>query len=234
MSTTNTFSKRPVIGFAPSRNGNCTMAKFEYLDAVWSAGGLPIVLSYTTDTEKLAEYAEICDGFLFSGGVDIDPAKYGETKQFDSVNVDEQRDAFEEALFAAVYPTGKPIFGICRGILGLNVWMGGTLYQHIDGHGQSEPGTVRTHPVDIYEGSMFHKICGKSSVMVNTFHHQAVKDLAPALVAAAVNRDGYIEAAHQPDHRFLFAVQFPPESYYQTEDDDHSKAIFQAFIDACR
>ena len=66
--------------------------------------------------EKLAEYAETLDGFLFSGGVDVDPVKYGEEKMFDSVEIDAVRDEFEEALFKAVYPTGKPILGICRGI----------------------------------------------------------------------------------------------------------------------
>ena len=234
MNNNNQTATRPLIGIAPSRSDLAAYMKFTYMDAVWRAGGMPVVLAYTTDPAKLAEYGEILDGFLFSGGVDINPAKYGEEKQFDSVNVDDQRDAFEEALFAAVYPTGKPILGICRGIQSLNVWMGGTLHQHIDGHGQSEPGHVRTHPVTICEGSMFHKICGKTSVMVNSFHHQVVKDLAPALVADAVNQDGYIEAVHQPTHPFLFAVQFHPEVYCGMEDDDHSLAIFEAFMSACR
>lgn len=224
----------PLIGVVSSRSDDAAFMKFEYLNAVWHGGGIPVTLSYTTDPEKLAQYAEIFDGFLFSGGVDVDPAKYGETKMFDSVNVDTERDAFEEALFAAVYPTGKPILGICRGIQSINVWMGGTLHQHIDGHGQSEPKSTRTHSLDIIEGSLFHEICGKTSVMVNSCHHQVVKTLAPTLVVDAVNQDGYIEAAHQPGHRFLFMVQFHPEAYYQMEDDDHSSAIFKAFVNACK
>lgn len=227
-------SAGPLIGIVSSRSGDAAFMKFEYLNAIWYAGGIPVTLSYTTDPEKLARYAEIFDGFLFSGGVDVDPVKYGEEKKFDSVNIDGERDAFEEALFSVVYPTGKPILGICRGIQSVNVWLGGTLHQHIDGHSQGEPKQVRTHSIQIYEGSMFHEICGKTSVMVNSCHHQVVKTLAPALVADAVNEDGYIEAAHQPDHRFLFAVQFHPESYYQMEDDDHSSAIFKAFVNACR
>ena len=227
-------NNRPMIGVVPSRSDAAAYMKFEYLDAIWHAGGLPVTLSYTTDPKKLEEYADIFDGFLFSGGVDVDPVKYGEEKKFDSVSIDSERDAFEEALFAAIYPTGKPILGICRGIQSINVWLGGTLHQHIDGHSQTEPKQVRTHSLDIVEGSMFHGICGKTSVMVNSFHHQVVKDLAPALVADAVNPDGYIEAVHQPDHRFLFAVQFHPENYCGMEDDDHSLAIFQAFINACR
>ena len=235
MDMTYRLKRSPLIGVVSSRTEEAVAyIKFEYLHAIMNAGGMPVVMPYTTDLATLAAYAEAFDGFLFTGGVDLDPSCYGEEKRFDSVTVDSQRDAFEKALFAAVYPTGKPILGICRGLQSINVWLGGTLHQHIDGHSQREPRQIRTHDLDIFQGSMFHKICGKTSVMVNSCHHQVVKTLASALVADAVNGDGYIEAAHQPDHKFLFAVQFHPESYYQAEDDDHSSAIFQAFVNACR
>ena len=107
---------RPLVGIVPSRDGEKAMMAQRYMDAVWYAGGLPVVLGYTTDPNKLEEYATIFDGFLFSGGVDVDPAYYGEEKQFDSVEIDEQRDAFEKGLFKAVYPTKKPILGICLGM----------------------------------------------------------------------------------------------------------------------
>jgi putative glutamine amidotransferase len=233
MTQNSTFSNRPVIGLVPSNGGDTAVIKYEYLDAVWQAGGLPVTLSYTTDPAKLAEYAHICDGFLFTGGVDLHPSKYGETIQFDSVSVDEHRDAFEEGLFAAVYPTRKPILGICRGIQSINVWLGGSLHQHIDGHRQEPHRVNRTHPITIYEGSMLHAICGKTSVMVNSAHHQVLKDVANQLVVDAVSPEGYVEAAHQPDHPFLFAVQFHPEAYYHTEEDDHAAAIFKAFVGAC-
>lgn len=229
-----TYPSRPMIGIVSSRDGGKMMLNKLYMDAVWYAGGLPVVLSYNTDPAKLAEYAEIFDGFLFSGGVDVDPVKYGEEKQFDSVEIDAERDAFEEALFRAIYPTGKPILGICRGVQSINVWMGGTLHQHMEGHRQTVPAEERTHPILIYEGSMLHKLCGKTEVMVNTFHHEAVKTPAPALTVDAVSPDGFIEALHEEGHRFLFAVQFHPEFYYEKEDDDHSEAIFKAFVSACK
>ena len=232
MSQTNT--NRPLIGLVSSRDGGKMMLNKLYMDAVWTVGGLPVILSYTTDAEKLAEYAAIFDGFLFSGGVDVDPVKYGEVKAFDSVEIDEVRDAFEEALFKAVYPTGKPILGICRGIQSVNVWMGGTLHQHLDGHRQNVPAEERTHPITVTEGSLFHALCGKTEVMVNTFHHQAVKTPAPALTVDAVSPEGYVEVVHEEGHRFLLGVQFHPEFYCGKEDDDHSTAIFTAFVDACR
>ena len=232
MKQSSTF--RPLVGIVPSRDGERASIPQRYMDAVWYAGGLPVVLSYTTDPDKLAEYATIFDGFLFSGGVDVDPVHYGEEKQFDSVEIDPQRDAFEKGLFNAVYPTGKPILGICRGIQSINVWLGGTLYQHIEGHRQTQPADVRTHEILIREGSMLHALCGKTSVMVNTFHHQAIKTPAPVLTVDATAPDGTVEAVHQQDHRFLFAIQSHPEFYYSREDDDHSLAVFRAFVNACR
>jgi putative glutamine amidotransferase len=80
---------------------------------------------------------------------------------------------------------------------------------------------------------MLHAICGKTSVMVNSAHHQVLKDVTNQLVVDAVSPEGYVEAAHQPDHPFLFAVQFHPEAYYHTEEDDHAAAIFKAFVGAC-
>ena len=225
---------RPLIGVVSSREGIRMMLNQTYMDAVWSAGGLPVVMSYTTDPEKLGEYAAIFDGFLFAGGVDIDPVRYGEEKAFDSVEIDDLRDAFEEALFKAVCPTGKPILGICRGIQSINVWLGGTLHQHMEGHRQEAPGEERTHPIYVEEGSMLHTFCGKREITVNSFHHQAIKTLAPSLTVDAMSADGFIEAAHGEGHPFLLAVQFHPEFYCKKEGDDHSEAIFTAFVDACR
>lgn len=227
-------TSRPLVGIVPSRDGEKAVMAQRYMDAVWYAGGVPVVLAYTTDAEKLAEYAAIFDGFLFSGGVDVNPVKYGEEKQFDSVEIDEPRDAFEEALFRAIYPTKKPILGICRGIQSINVWLGGTLHQHLDGHRQDVAADEPTHDVQIHEGSMFHKLCGKTSVRVNTFHHQAIKDPAACLTVDAISPDGIIEAVHEEGHPFLFAIQSHPEFYYKKETDDHSLAIFTAFINACK
>ena len=226
--------KRPLIGVVSSHKEGMFKINRTYLDAIWQAGGLGVVLAYTTDADRLSEYADIFDGFLFSGGVDVDPAYYGEEIRFDSVEIDSHRDAFEKGLFAAVYPTKKPIFGICRGLQSINVWLGGTLHQHIEEHRQTVPGVERTHGVNVVDGTLFHRLCGKECVTVNTFHHQAIKDLAPCLTANAFSTDGYVEIIHEEGHPFLLAVQFHPEYYCGLEDDDHSTAMFEAFIEACR
>ncbi len=228
--------KRPLIGIFPSRSDGANRIKlsWNYLDAVYHAGGMGVPLGYTTDEEKIKTYVDMMDGFLFSGGVDFDPAFYGEEKMFDSVEIDELRDAFEKTAFPYVLASGKPILGICRGIQAINVLMGGSLYQHMEGHRQEASGVHRTQPLTVLPNTYFHTLTGKDRIMVNTFHHQNVKALADGLVAQAVSEDGFIEAIHAPAHKFLFGVQFHPEFYHDQPDDDHSFAIFKAFVDACK
>lgn len=204
-----------------------------YLDAVWAAGGLPVFIAYTGEDKKLCEYADIFDGFLFSGGVDLDPKYYGETVKFDSVEISAERDVFELSLFNKVIKTGKPIFGICRGIQLINVAMGGSLHQHIEGHSQKEKGTELTQCINITPGTLLSEISGgKTSLYVNTFHHQAVKIPAPALKAAAYSGDGICESVYLPGHRFFLGVQWHPELFYSLNPDAY--ALFCAFIKACK
>lgn len=230
---TNTVPRRPLIGVVPSCVGGRPTVSARYLDAVWRAGGLGVMLPYTTDADRLADYAALFDGFLFSGGVDLDPALYGEALTGQQVEIDPDRDAFEAALFRVVYPAQKPILGICRGIQAINVWLGGTLYQHMEGHSQAQPGEERPQHLSLTENGFLHRLCGKTELWVNSFHHQAVKDPAPALRVDAVSDDGFIEAAYAPDHPFLVAVQFHPEIYNALPTDDHSHLLFEAFVRAC-
>lgn len=225
---------RPVIGILGSHEGGELRIPTRYLNALWQGGALGVTLPYTADRERIQEYVNSCDGFLYSGGVDVDPARYGESKQSDSVEIDGERDDFEFAMFPAVYDSGKPILGICRGIQAINVALGGTLYQHMEGHRQTQPGTERHQLIRLTPGTPLYAICGKGEIYVNSFHHQNVKQLAPGLVTDGVSEDGYIEAFHDPRHRFLLAVQFHPEIYCGCPDDDHAARLFTAFAEACR
>lgn len=226
---------RPLIGILPSRINREVKTSFAYMDAVWCSGGFPIPLGYTDDEARLAEYIEAMDGFLLSGGVDIDPSYYGEEKKFDSVEVDELRDGFESKIFPHIWASGKPVLGICRGMQAMNVFLGGTLYQHIDGHRQGEtPGDQRPQHLTVCETGMLAALIELKEIYVNTFHHQNVERLAQGLVADAVSDEGYIEALHAPGHKFFLGVQFHPEMYYGRPEDDHSRKIFDAFIKACK
>ena len=175
----------------------------------------------------------MCDGFLFSGGVDVNPTYYGENIAFDSVEIDEMRDGFEMSMFPHALASKKPIFGICRGIQVMNVCRGGTLYQHIDGHRQEGPGTNHAQNLNLVKDGYLQKLIGKDSICVNTFHHQNVKDVAPGLDVEAVSDDGFVEALRDPAHKFFIGVQFHPEIYIGQDDDDHSLNLFKAFIEAC-
>lgn len=225
---------RPKIGMMSSRLDGFLKVNHTYINAVWRAGGWCIPLGYTDNQEQLKAYADLCDGFLFSGGVDVDPKCYGETIAFDSVEVDEMRDGFEMAMFPHALASGKPVLGICRGIQIMNVCLGGTLYQHIDHHRQEQPGTTREQKLNLTKGGYLQQLTGLDEIRVNSFHHQNIKDLAPGLDVEAVSDDGYVEAVRDPKHPFFVGVQFHPEIYIGQEDDDHSLKLFEAFIEACK
>lgn len=203
-----------------------------YLGAIWESGGNPSVLPYTTDESELEEFCDFFDGFVFCGGEDIDPTHYGQEKHPETKSCCPQRDAFELAIFPIAFRTGKPILAICRGEQLINVALGGTLHQHVEGHIQKTPREVTEHPIKVLEGSLLHKIIGETDIYANTLHHQCVCDLADGLVCNAVSSDGYIEAYHHANHRFCLAVQWHPECFYEKA--ESSSKIFKAFISACK
>lgn len=224
--------KRPIIAILPSIDNGRMALSPNYLNALWDHGALGCILEVTEDINKISEYAEMFDGFIISGGVDIDPKYYGEEIKFDNVKTDPARDGFESVAVKEFYKTGKPILGICRGLQALNAFLGGTLYQHIDGHRQEEAGQVQTHSVDVVDGSMLHNITGEKTLMVNTFHHQNIKDLAPSFVVDAYSYDGYIEAAHDREHMFCLGVQWHPEMY--RKNDAAMEKLFERFVSECK
>lgn len=203
-----------------------------YLTSLSECGAIGVVIPYAEDAKTINEYAARFDGFLFSGGVDLDPIYYGEVKAFDSVEIDPDRDRFELLLMEAVYGTGKPILGICRGEQLLNVACGGSLFQHMEGHRQSEAGKIPTHCVRIDPASRLYGIVRKESIMTNTFHHQAVKNVAPSLRASAWAEDGTVEAVESDTHPFLIGVQWHPESLFAGE--SHARVLFRAFVEEAK
>lgn len=204
----------------------------EYLNALWAAGAVGTLLPYRTDEAFLREVAEKFDGFLFCGGNDIDPKLYGEENKGDSKNICSLRDDFEMAVFKEAFASGKPIFAICRGLQILNAYLGGTLYQHIDGHVQTTPKNVREQKTLVNKGTLLANITGMDEIFTNSFHHQNIKVLGRGLVANAESHDGYIEAAHLEGHKFCLGVQWHPEPYFN--EDESSSKIFSAFVEACK
>jgi putative glutamine amidotransferase len=224
--------KRPNIAIMASRDADKRICISEhYLNAVWHSGGVGVALPYTTSSERAAELCKYFDGFLFCGGGDISPSLYGGTEE-DTNEVCRARDSFEAMMFNEVFRSGKPILGICRGAQAINVFLGGDLRYHIDGHIQSTPRFQHDTPARILRGSLLHSIIGSEDIWINTIHHQAIGRLADGLVCDAVAQDGIIEAFHHKDRDFCVGVQWHPEAYYDMS--PSASRIFNAFISACK
>lgn len=231
--------RRSVIGITPGFNGAITM-KMTYMNAVWAAGGIPVILPLLADKQAMEGAVRVCDGVLLSGGGDINPLYYGEELLPGAGEMSTPRDNAEFTLMDCLkVMSEKPVFGICRGIQVMNVAMGGTLYQdlykqqaaflkHEQGSAYDRP----CHWVNIKQGTLLHKILKKERIAVNTSHHQAVKRVAPSLSIGATASDGVVESICGQDGRFFLGVQWHPECL--VEHDADSMKLFQAFISACR
>ncbi len=230
---------RPIIGILPMINaqGHSYIAA-DYIPPITKSGGVPFLIPYTEDKECIAEYVKLCDGFLFAGGPDIEPWRYGEQKSPGCGECTPLRDAAELLFFPEILKSGKPILGICRGAQLINVALGGSLYQDTPtdignyiAHTQSEPHNSYSHEAVFEIDSPLYEIFGKARAKINSFHHQAIKALGRGLSVMARADDGIIEAAYMPEHKFLWALQWHPERLF--EFDVASKKIFGTFICAC-
>jgi putative glutamine amidotransferase len=208
-----------------------------YVRSVLGAGGVPVMLSPLLGPSFAARALDGVDGLVLTGGEDMDPAWY-QTEPHPKANPpNRERDLFELALFAAARQRELPILGICRGIQVINVALGGTLWQDLP---SERPGPVdhypeaarsqRTHLVRLEPGSLTAGALGGSEIRVNSFHHQAIRELAPTLVATGWSEDGLIEAVEAaPDQPWVLAVQWHPEEM-QTEIRSPDRGLFRALV----
>ena len=230
---------KPMIGLVPlvdQENHYLRMVP-DYFEGILTAGGIPVMLPLLYEKEDLEQAARIYDGFLFTGGPDLDPAMFQEKSIGDLVQICEERDRMEPELLKMVMKYQKPVLGICRGIQTINVVLGGSLYQDIPTqyetkicHRQKEAHEIPTHELLLVEGTPLQLLTEKKILNVNSFHHQAVKQLAPGLKAMAYSRDGILEALYKPDYPFLWGVQWHPE--YLFPQDPFHQIIFREFVKA--
>ena len=221
--------------------GRFVRADVDYVEGVTDAGGVPVVLPPVVEGRAAEALLDGLDGLLLSGGSDLDPAYYGEEAIPELGVTVPERDAFEMALLEKALRRRVPILGICRGMQVLNVALGGTLYQDLPsqmehmvllGHRQETPKWQPTHEVEVDEGSKVAEILGTEELKVNSYHHQAIKDLAGDLVAVACAPDGVVEAVESRDlaHRWLIGVQWHAEAM-RTAGPEHRK-LFEAHVSA--
>lgn len=211
----------------------------DYLQSVIQAGGVPIILPIGID-EHARKLAEKIDGLVVTGGGDIDPTLFGEEPMQNLGMISPGRDSFEMLMIQEMLKADKPVLAICRGIQILNIAVGGDMYQDIYSqisdsllqHGQKAARTHLSHFVDAPEDSLMAKIAGQSRFKVNSYHHQAVRDVPKPLIVSGRASDGIIEAIESTEHKFVLGVQWHPEPL-AVKGDEISIRIFEQFIENC-
>ena len=216
----------------------------QYERAVTSAGGDPVRIALDQTEAEIKKAIARCHAILLPGSkADVDPARFNAPRSPHTAQPDPQRDAVDDLLLADAYQHGKPILGICYGLQSLNVFLAGSLIQHIPDflpeatrskvNHEAGKDIAVAHTVEITPHSNLAKIlCGGSLIPVNSSHHQSADAIGKGLrIVARCAEDGIVEALEgtAPDH-FVLAVQWHPER--SIAQDEPSRAIFRALIQA--
>ena len=229
-------ARHPIIGITTyGRNAdNRYTLPTEYIDAVRAAGGVPVLLP--PGEQNVDTMIAALDGLVLAGGGDIHPGLYGGEMHELNYGVDHDRDALEMAVGERAIGHGLPTLGICRGAQILNVIRGGTLIEHLqdevgeDVLHRAPPREPVPHPVRVDPVSLLGRIVGEPEFEVASWHHQALRRVAPDFTVVAWAPDGTIEAIEMPAHPWLVAVQWHPE--LTARRDVRQRRLFEALIAA--
>lgn len=210
-----------------------------YVAALARHGAVPVRLDARTTAAARDAALRTMDGLLMSGGADLDPGRYGQAID-GSGEIEPDRDELEAAAWVAAGSRDVPVLGICRGLQAINVFTGGSILQHVEGHAGPGWGTgpAVTHPLRLVPGTRLAKLLGPADTLeVNAYHHQGIRtqDLAPGLRAAAWADSAagpLVEGLEATDRRFVFGVQCHPERIESTP--AAFEQLFAAFVEAAR
>jgi len=207
-----------------------------YVTALEVAGLIPLIVPPLSSERAAAAVLDSVSGLVLTGGEDVDPARYGESRHEKVRSVNAARDATEAALVEAAKSRGMPVLAICRGIQILNVALGGTLVQDIStqcetdiAHDEDGPRDSRSHEIIVEPGSLIASAIGTERCNVNSFHHQSVKDVAHGMRVSARSPDGIIEGIESTDEDWwVLAVQWHPEEMTNSPE-PWDRGLFKAF-----
>lgn len=234
---------KPVIGITMSYDFEKSIStlKDDYYDAIIQSGGVPVLIPVTDNKSVWSEYLNLCDGIILAGGPDIDAAYFGKENMPYAHEISPVRDSMEIFLAKEAIDHNKPMLGICRGCQVMNIAAGGSIFQDIyfesDNpknllkHSQEAPRWFQIHEISISEATCLHRIFGKNTLKVNSFHHQAVSEVAPQFIINACSGDGIIESISYEGKKFVLGVQWHPENLWR-RDRDHLK-LFERFVSMC-
>ncbi len=196
-----------------------------YVDAINRAGGIPLLVPPTHDVDVIKTTLLRCDGVLVMGGGDVDPSLYGEEDQGECYAINTFNDKFEIAFLLAAIALDKPILAICRGAQVLNVALGGTLIQDLD---NAKDHKGHKHEVDVTANTRLATALSGTTSNGMSWHHQAIKSVAPDLECVGRAPDGTIEAVEHRTARWVLGVQWHPEK--TAKDDQQQQSIFDQLI----
>jgi putative glutamine amidotransferase len=232
----------PTVGVIVSY-GEARLFLERYGQVLERAGAVPVYLPYPAAPATVERHLAGCDGFMATGGEDVDPAEYGQAPRPQLGPVDRARDRFELPLLRRAVERDRPVLAICRGIQALNVALGGTLYQDLraevpaalrhepdppwDAQGRLVPSA---HDVTVEPGTLLAGTTGRARLAVNSYHHQAVREPGAGVRVAARAPDGVVEAIELPARRFVLGVQWHLELL---DGDPAAEAILGRFLEAC-
>ncbi|HVR37641.1 MAG TPA: gamma-glutamyl-gamma-aminobutyrate hydrolase family protein [Thermoanaerobaculia bacterium] len=231
---------KPLIGIgsdvrSPEGKRESAFTYLTYVESLRRAGAVPVLIP--PQPENAADIVEGLDGILLAGGDDCDPTLYGEQPHPSVEPMDPRRQGNELNLARVARERGIPTLGICLGLQVMNVAAGGTLMQDINSSMQTEiehasvPEDRARHDVLIEENTHLGAIVGEREVIVNSSHHQAIKNVGDGLRITAHAPDGIIEGLEDPRHPFYVGVQWHPEDM---RGEESASSIFGAFVEAAR
>jgi len=229
----------PLIGITTAHYEEeiSTYSRQYYVDAVCQAGGVPVLLPVLTGQSVIDRYVGLVDGLVLTGGGDVGPSNFGEEPVRGTGKVYPERDQFEISLVGRSLERDIPVLGICRGIQVLNIAMGGDIFQDLYTqvstaleHRQKAPRDCAWHHVEVCRDSLLGRALGVEQIRVNSFHHQAVKRIAPGFKLCASARDGVIEGIENEGYRFALGVQWHPEA--MAGSDPAAAKLFREFVSA--